>query len=1280
MKHPQAIGPYRLTGLLGQGGMGAVYRGLAPDGQAVAIKLSLGAEPELLLRFQRECRLQQQLGGQGLVPLLDVGVAEGHPYAVLPLLEGGDLHQRLREGPLRWEEALELVERLARAVGRMHRAGVVHRDLKPQNVLFDAAGAAWVADLGLSKHSDRGVAQDSISLSQTGAMSGSKGYMAPEQAMDSKRAGPPADVFSLAAILYTAIAGREPFAASGLLGYLKQSALGKVEPLRATVPEVPEWLDACVLQALGSEPEERPADADAFAELLARPRTRPRRAPLLLLGGGLLVLALGVGAAHLARGERGEPSRTQAALDAGEAAAEAGDYDGAVAAYTRALEARPDWVPALLGRARALAWLGSRGTEPMLADVERALELGPEDPETLIVAASALATAGREPQRALALLARAERQDEALAARTCHTRAKLQLQLGDALGARATIERWLPDAPPERAYALQLLLGDVCRALADAAPPAERAALDEQVRAAYQAAWSLRSSRTGLAAAYELGRFEASRGEHAAAIAAYERALDGDASTGDYVVVAYRGASLQALGRLDEALADYALYCEHHPENAERAITLASLALNHGQGELAQVTCERSLSWLAEHGSDDSVSQWVAYGRLEGLLGRACEALGRPSAPERRERALDRLRAALDRPEGGASEDLHRIFCDTALRAAADAMRREDYGSAVQRFVEVVEDARGRDPSLEVQARLGAVRALLLQGDLERATSMLGEADEARLVGYELGELRVLQAEVALGHGDLAAAERGLQDARALAPRHPRLRALAASLEGARLAQDPTAPLRFVRTAPGNHEQPVLQLAPNPSGSLVAAVSREELRCWRVARGGLVGAFALPPEDPCLDLAWVDDEELLVLFASGALLKWQPQRDRVQSSPPPGAGPRSLACGPQRTFAVAGPLGLKLYDRPPWEGGRESSQSPGDFVRVRFGPRGGGLALATSARSVRWGAAGRVDAWEVGGFPLGSELAFSPDGARVAIHRRDALELRAWPGLELLATRDLAGPAPGVGERVGVCFDASGIVYTAGSAAGVQAWRADDLVAQPGFELGWRAADVARAGDGVLLAAGENRAVEVLAGGAPWASAYRPTAHDGRWAELSWLDDERLVLPTPDGYRVLEASSGTATPPRPLPGVVRTVARAGHVAQLAPAGITVDRVQADRGGALSMASVGPVEPSAGARWVDLALADGALLALELGAEGGFALQAWDPDDPTRAERLRPLGSRGRSASPRRRSPRRAGSWASRALVPSSWAPSCAWGRGRPGTSRRRTPCRSPRGD
>src|SRR5579883_3364019 len=153
------LGAYEDLVEIGKGGMGVVFRARGPRG-AVAIKVLSRGDPEEVALFSRERRLLELLGErEGFVPLLDAGgpPEAPRPYIVMPFLPGGTLRDRLRAGKLEIAETLELGKRLARALGAAHGRGIVHRDVKPENVLFTARGKPLLADLGLAKHFDRSV-------------------------------------------------------------------------------------------------------------------------------------------------------------------------------------------------------------------------------------------------------------------------------------------------------------------------------------------------------------------------------------------------------------------------------------------------------------------------------------------------------------------------------------------------------------------------------------------------------------------------------------------------------------------------------------------------------------------------------------------------------------------------------------------------------------------------------------------------------------------------------------------------------------------------------------------------------------------------------------------------------------------------------------------------------------------------------------------------------------------------------------------------------------------
>lgn len=292
------FGPYRVLDSLGRGAAGEVFRAQAPTGEEVAVKvLTRRLTPEVRARFDRERALLAALpDAVGCVSFLDAGEGPHGPYLVMPLLHGGSLRDRfVREGRLEVEEALDIGHQLATALAEIHRREIVHRDLKPSNVLFDRLGEVRVADLGLAKVLHGGGGD---SLSQTGALRGTLGYMPPEQMRDAKRAGTQADVFAWGAILYEALAGRPAYGGGAPLEAIADVEAGRFVPLREERPEVTPEVAKLVEDCLAGDPSQRPRDGHELQSALESACAGPNRRSSsvgLGLGLSLAVLVLGVG-------------------------------------------------------------------------------------------------------------------------------------------------------------------------------------------------------------------------------------------------------------------------------------------------------------------------------------------------------------------------------------------------------------------------------------------------------------------------------------------------------------------------------------------------------------------------------------------------------------------------------------------------------------------------------------------------------------------------------------------------------------------------------------------------------------------------------------------------------------------------------------------------------------------------------------------------------------------------------------------------------------------------
>lgn len=308
---------YERVARLGRGGMGVVDLARAPDGTEVALKrLTLHGSADDIARarqrIEREAEVLARLDHPNIVELLEVLDDGDEVTLVMPYLTGGTLSDRVaRHGPAPTDEVARLADALGSALAEAHRAGVVHRDLKPGNVLFDAHGVPHLADFGVASSRD-----DTAGLTAVGTVVGTPGFMAPEQARG-EAAGQAADVFALGATLLYAATGEGPYGrgASDLL--MVRAAQGKVQPIPRSVPAP---LRAQLQAMLEPRPERRPSAAalvggPAGTEVRRAIVGRRQRWPWWAAAGALAVVALLAGALVAGRetGDRRPPTSTTAA-------------------------------------------------------------------------------------------------------------------------------------------------------------------------------------------------------------------------------------------------------------------------------------------------------------------------------------------------------------------------------------------------------------------------------------------------------------------------------------------------------------------------------------------------------------------------------------------------------------------------------------------------------------------------------------------------------------------------------------------------------------------------------------------------------------------------------------------------------------------------------------------------------------------------------------------------------------------------------------------------------
>ncbi len=255
-------GRYEILQLLGEGGMGAVYKAADRElDRFVALKVirpELASNPSILARFKQELLLAHQVTHRNVIRIYDLGEAEGVKFITMEFIEGQDLRALIREKKrFTPEEAVDVIQQVCQALNAAHSVGVIHRDLKPQNIMQDGSGRILVMDFGLAR------TVEGDGMTQTGAIVGTMEYMSPEQAL-AKDLDQRSDIFALGLILYEMLTGKQPFVAESALASLIKRTQERATPVSDIDPQIPEALSGIVSKCLERDLDQRYQDVSAI--------------------------------------------------------------------------------------------------------------------------------------------------------------------------------------------------------------------------------------------------------------------------------------------------------------------------------------------------------------------------------------------------------------------------------------------------------------------------------------------------------------------------------------------------------------------------------------------------------------------------------------------------------------------------------------------------------------------------------------------------------------------------------------------------------------------------------------------------------------------------------------------------------------------------------------------------------------------------------------------------------------------------------------------------------
>ena len=260
------LGSYQIVASLGEGGMAAVYKAYQPAmDRYVALKVlprHFASDPQFIGRFQQEARLLAKLQHPHILPVFDFGETDGYTYIVMPYVESGTLTNLMHGQSLPLEQVRKVISQVGDALDYAHTRGLIHRDVKPTNVLLDERGNCLLTDFGLAK-----IIESSIHMTASGMIMGTPAYMSPEQGLGDKLDAR-TDIYSLGVILYELATGRAPYSAETPMAVVFKHIYDPLPPPRNVASSLPEALERVILKALAKNPEDRFITANEMVKAL----------------------------------------------------------------------------------------------------------------------------------------------------------------------------------------------------------------------------------------------------------------------------------------------------------------------------------------------------------------------------------------------------------------------------------------------------------------------------------------------------------------------------------------------------------------------------------------------------------------------------------------------------------------------------------------------------------------------------------------------------------------------------------------------------------------------------------------------------------------------------------------------------------------------------------------------------------------------------------------------------------------------------------------------------